>query len=169
MVENRGKISSLCALKMIFSIKYLIGGLKQVTLSQKQHLVINLECFLNFNMNNFARFRIFLPKWLITLKISLFYLARCYQSKMKMKNFYSKFQLSVSHVKCLGLASSVILLPFTFHNLGGIFPSSQALRKYFKILLPSFYSSWVKFTHIYAPNYQRRLPRAFLKSFLFLL
>ena len=133
MVENRGKISSLCALKMIFSIKYLIGGLKQVTLSQKQHLVINLECFLNFNMNNFARFRIFLPKWLITLKISLFYLARCYQSKMKMKNFYSKFQLSASHVKCLGLASSVILLPFTFHNLGGIFPSSQALRKYFKI------------------------------------
>ena len=169
MVENRGKISSLCALKMIFSIKYLIGGLKQVTLSQKELLVINLEGFLNFNMNNFASFRIFLPKWLITLKISLFCLARCYQSKMKMKNFYAKFQLSASHVKCLGLASSVILLPFTFHNLGGIFPSSQALRKYFKILLPSFYSSWVKFTHIYAPNYQRRLPRAFLKSFLFLL
>ena len=141
MVENRGKISSLCALKMIFSIKYLIGGLKQVTLSQKELLVINLEGFLNFNMNNFASFRIFLPKWLITLKISLFCLARCYQSKMKMKNFYAKFQLSASHVKCLGLASSVILLPFTFHNLGGIFPSSQALRKYFKILLPSFYSS----------------------------
>ena len=141
MVENRGKISSLCALKMIFSIKYLIGGLKQVTLSQKELLVINLEGFLNFNMNNFASFRIFLPKWLITLKISLFCLARCYQSKMKMKNFYAKFQLSASHVKCLGLASSVILLPFTFHNLGGIFPSSQAVRKYFKILLPSFYSS----------------------------
>ena len=169
MVENRGKISSLCALKMIFSIKYLIGGLKQVTLSQKELLVINLEGFLNFNMNNFASFRIFLPKWLITLKISLFCLARCYQSKMKMKNFYAKFQLSASHVKCLGLASSVILLPFTFHNLGGIFPSSQALRKYFKILLPSFYSSWVKFTHFYALNYQRRLPRAFLKSFLFFL
>ena len=141
MVENRGKISSLCALKMIFSIKYLIGGLKQVTLSQKELLVINLEGFLNFNMNNFASFRIYLPKWLITLKISLFCLARCYQSKMKMKNFYAKFQLSASHVKCLGLAFSVILLPFTFHNLGGIFPSSQALRKYFKILLPLFYSS----------------------------
>ena len=55
--------------------------------------------FLNFNLKNIARFGIFLPKWLITLKICLFFLARCYQSEIKMSNFYSKPHVSVNYVK----------------------------------------------------------------------
>ena len=78
---------------------YTIWGTKQVTLSQQQLFVINLVRFLNFNLKNIARFGIFLPKWLITLKICLFFLARCYQSEIKMSNFYSKAHVSVNYVK----------------------------------------------------------------------
>ena len=59
------------------------GGLKHVTLSQQQLFAINLVHFLNFNLKNSARFGIFHQKWLKTLKICLFYLARCYKSKIK--------------------------------------------------------------------------------------
>ena len=58
--------------------------------------VINLVRFLNFNREKLTRFGIFHPKWLTTLKICLFYLARCYKSKVKLKNLYSKSQVSVN-------------------------------------------------------------------------
>ena len=92
------------------SIPYV--GLKQVALSQQQLFVINLVRFPSLNLKNLARFRIFHPKWLITLKICLFYFGKCYQSKIKMKNLYSKSQVSFNLVKYLGPASSVILLSF---------------------------------------------------------
>lgn len=92
---------------MIFSFPYLMGGggLWQFTLSQQQFFVINLVRFLHFNLKNFVRFEIFLSKWVVTLKIYLFHIARCYQSKMKMWKF-------VNHVKSLCPASSVILQLF---------------------------------------------------------
>ena len=40
--------------------------------------VVNLVCFLNFNMNTSARLGIFLPKWLILRKIYFFCLLSCY-------------------------------------------------------------------------------------------
>ena len=55
---------------------------------------------------------------------------------------------------------------YCFCNLSGIFPSREALRKKFNIVLPSFYYSWVKFTHCYAPDYQWSLSCVFLKGFL---
>ena len=70
---------------VFYSIPYL--GLKQATLSQQQLFVINLACFLNFNPKNLAKFGIFYPKWLLMLKIVLFYLGWCYQSKKRCKTF----------------------------------------------------------------------------------
>ena len=40
--------------------------------------VVNLVCFLNFNMNTSARLGIFLAKWLILRKIYFFCLLSCY-------------------------------------------------------------------------------------------
>ena len=156
----------VCSEDDIFhSIPYV--ELKQVTLSQQQLFVINLVRFLNFNLKNLARFEIFYPKWLITLKICLFYLARCFQSKIKTWNLYLKSQVSAILVKSLAPASSVIFATFYWYfNLSELFPSWEAIRNKFNIILPSFYSSWVKFTHFYEPSYQWRLSRAFLKSFL---
>ena len=137
----------MCSLKMVFSILYFIRRFKHVTLSQQQLFIINIVCFLNFNMKNLARFGIFHPKWLIALKMCLFYIARCYHNKIKMLNFYSKSQVSVNLVKSLGSASSVILLTFIDFT---IWVKYYLQEKLFNI--PSLYSSWVKFTHCYAPN-----------------
>ena len=67
--------------------------------------------FLSFNLKNLSIFGMFLPKLLVTLKISSFYLPRCYQSKIKIWDFYSKSHVSINHVKSLGSASSMVLLP----------------------------------------------------------
>ena len=77
IAKDCGAISSLCAFKIIFFIIYLIGGIKPITLSQQQLFVMNLVHFLN------SRFRTFHLEWLITLEMYLFYLERCYQSKIK--------------------------------------------------------------------------------------
>ena len=134
---------------------------------QQQRFVTNLLLFLNFKLKNLARFGIFHTKWSITLKVCWFYLARCYQSKVKMWNPYSKSPVSVNLVKSLDPASFLILLPFSDIAIWVEYLVRERLSEIFQYCSPMLHYSWDKFTHFYAPSYQWRLSRTFFKSFLF--
>lgn len=140
-----------------------MGELKEVTLSQ-QLFVLNLVLFLNFHVKIYPNLEHFFQKWLITRKIGLFYQSKSIKVKHKFKTF-------IENLSYLSILLNIrVLLPLWFcylffFDIAVWMEGLAALRKYFNIVLPWFYSSWVKFFHCYAPNYRWRLSRVFLKSF----